>query len=326
MEYLKLFENHSQYEDFIETEDFVRPNVSLCVQENEVHYTQYFLTPKQIVECFSYFVKSITRKFYEHRLEHMDVENYDILCEQKFYSLYHENEIAKKLLLRNHNIYDNSYAGLMYPYEQGSYVGEIFSSNINFYQELSDMRFDDPHGDYQGGRVTLYKTDELYNGNDVFYIVHFDPQYGDADEDFQNIVNNMVQYGDNIVLLSPHNTFSNFTIAYPDGNGGYTTTKPQSFTLTPTIVDSTLYTSDYWISLFLFNDQDQEISTRVDNAIVTLKSDFKNWFNNNFSALSVLDDIKIEVPKDIYNILTNPWGYFDEEEIFNVQESSNSEK
>lgn len=38
MEYLKLFENHSQYEDFIETEDFVRPNVSHCVAENEVHY------------------------------------------------------------------------------------------------------------------------------------------------------------------------------------------------------------------------------------------------------------------------------------------------
>lgn len=38
MEYLKLFENHSQYEDFIETEDFVRPNVSHCIEQEEVHY------------------------------------------------------------------------------------------------------------------------------------------------------------------------------------------------------------------------------------------------------------------------------------------------
>lgn len=38
MEYLKLFENHSQYEDFIETEDFVRPNVSHCIEQNEMHY------------------------------------------------------------------------------------------------------------------------------------------------------------------------------------------------------------------------------------------------------------------------------------------------
>lgn len=38
MEYLKLFENHSQYEDFIETEDFVLPNVSHCIEQEEVHY------------------------------------------------------------------------------------------------------------------------------------------------------------------------------------------------------------------------------------------------------------------------------------------------
>lgn len=40
MEYLKLFENHSQYADFIETEDFVRPNVSHCIEENDVHYNK----------------------------------------------------------------------------------------------------------------------------------------------------------------------------------------------------------------------------------------------------------------------------------------------
>ena len=49
MEYLKLFENHSQYENFIQTEDFIKPNVSHCVQENEVHYNprwadEYFTT------------------------------------------------------------------------------------------------------------------------------------------------------------------------------------------------------------------------------------------------------------------------------------------
>lgn len=38
MEYLKLFENHSQYENFTETEDFIKPNVSYCIEQNEVHY------------------------------------------------------------------------------------------------------------------------------------------------------------------------------------------------------------------------------------------------------------------------------------------------
>ena len=36
--YLKLFEYHSQYEDFVSGGTMVKPNVSHCVQENEVHY------------------------------------------------------------------------------------------------------------------------------------------------------------------------------------------------------------------------------------------------------------------------------------------------
>lgn len=38
MEYLKLFENHSQYEDFVQSEDYLRPNVSHCIEQNEMHY------------------------------------------------------------------------------------------------------------------------------------------------------------------------------------------------------------------------------------------------------------------------------------------------
>ena len=40
MKYLKKFENHSQYESYIAT-DYAKPNVSYCVQENEVHYNPY---------------------------------------------------------------------------------------------------------------------------------------------------------------------------------------------------------------------------------------------------------------------------------------------
>ena len=38
MDYLKLFENHSEYETFVSGGTMVRPNVSHCVSENEVHY------------------------------------------------------------------------------------------------------------------------------------------------------------------------------------------------------------------------------------------------------------------------------------------------
>ena len=36
--YLRLFQNHNDYSDFKGTSDFILPNVSHCVQENEVHY------------------------------------------------------------------------------------------------------------------------------------------------------------------------------------------------------------------------------------------------------------------------------------------------
>lgn len=41
MKYLKLFENHSEYEGFVSGGTMEKPNVSHCVQENEVHYTPH---------------------------------------------------------------------------------------------------------------------------------------------------------------------------------------------------------------------------------------------------------------------------------------------
>lgn len=41
MKYIKKFEEHSQYDTFTHTNEFIKPNVSLCVQENEVHYNPY---------------------------------------------------------------------------------------------------------------------------------------------------------------------------------------------------------------------------------------------------------------------------------------------
>lgn len=37
-EYIKLFNNHQEYEAFTQTDKFKRPNVSHCIEENEVHY------------------------------------------------------------------------------------------------------------------------------------------------------------------------------------------------------------------------------------------------------------------------------------------------
>lgn len=45
MDYLKLFQTHEEYETFVSGGTMVRPNVSHCIQENEVHYNALEVDP-----------------------------------------------------------------------------------------------------------------------------------------------------------------------------------------------------------------------------------------------------------------------------------------
>ena len=52
MDYLKLFQTHEEYEAFVSGGTMVKPNVSHCVQENEVHYNP--IEEKLIISYFQY--------------------------------------------------------------------------------------------------------------------------------------------------------------------------------------------------------------------------------------------------------------------------------
>ena len=39
MIYVKLFSTHTDYNTFINGENFITPNLSMCKNENECHYT-----------------------------------------------------------------------------------------------------------------------------------------------------------------------------------------------------------------------------------------------------------------------------------------------
>lgn len=45
MKYIKKFKTHSDYEDYIESQDYLTPNVSYCVDLNEVHFEKYTPQP-----------------------------------------------------------------------------------------------------------------------------------------------------------------------------------------------------------------------------------------------------------------------------------------
>lgn len=323
MDYLKLFQTHEEYEAFVSGGTMLRPNVSHCVSENEIHYNPKpcTLTPKQLVEYVHSFMVSKDEKFLQHRQEHMDIQTeiYSNRCESKLARTFNNLNLEKNLRYRNFQICLNS-ADVEYTQNNS----QIFSIDIINDLQYSTLRFDYDNM-FVEGDVVLYKTSETYNGNDVFYITYYEQTYDDDDGTVGDLIvnSNNILYGDNMVLLCPHNTYANFTIAYPDGNGGYTTTKPASFVVTPSIVNEAFNTNSDWITITLFSSQDQEINTRVGNAQSILRSDFRNWFNGDFSALSVLDDIKMEFPRDVYEIIKNPWTYLDEEYIFNGQVPSN---
>ena len=50
MKYLKEFQNHSQYTAYIASEGKILPNVSTCIQEDDVHYTQLTCEVRTIYE------------------------------------------------------------------------------------------------------------------------------------------------------------------------------------------------------------------------------------------------------------------------------------
>ena len=42
MKYLKKFETHTAYQTYKDSDDYITPNVSYCVDQNEVHYEKYY--------------------------------------------------------------------------------------------------------------------------------------------------------------------------------------------------------------------------------------------------------------------------------------------
>ena len=41
MKYIKTFEQHDDYVDYTESQDYITPNLSYCIEENEVHFNKY---------------------------------------------------------------------------------------------------------------------------------------------------------------------------------------------------------------------------------------------------------------------------------------------
>lgn len=55
MEYIKQFQTHNQYEAYAESENFIRPNVSYCVDKDELHFNSKEKTVEEETRVVAYF-------------------------------------------------------------------------------------------------------------------------------------------------------------------------------------------------------------------------------------------------------------------------------
>lgn len=54
MKYLKLFNQHTDYETFKASQDYIEPNVSYCINEDEVHYNPVVTSTEEVATDLRY--------------------------------------------------------------------------------------------------------------------------------------------------------------------------------------------------------------------------------------------------------------------------------
>jgi hypothetical protein len=54
MKYLKLFNQHTDYETFKASQDYIEPNVSYCINEDEVHYNPVVTPTEEVATDLRY--------------------------------------------------------------------------------------------------------------------------------------------------------------------------------------------------------------------------------------------------------------------------------
>ena len=58
-QYIKLFNTHAEYEAYTASTEFITPNVSACVDENEAHFNPYVET--RVVAIAMFLILGVTR-------------------------------------------------------------------------------------------------------------------------------------------------------------------------------------------------------------------------------------------------------------------------
>lgn len=101
MKYIKKFETHSDYEDYLESQDYLTPNVSYCVDMNEVHFEKY---DPNIYYDFA--MKSVSEEYdYEEVLAQNEVPEGGVWTWEWFDEMWQQDEQRFQKLFDGETVY-----------------------------------------------------------------------------------------------------------------------------------------------------------------------------------------------------------------------------
>lgn len=289
---------------------------------------KYYLTLKKVVESFNKYLKSVRDKnneyVQEYKYTHNDEEvfDYNSMCEYNI-SVYHQaiNRIYG-IRLQDY-ILDTATNGSIYVYGK--------NGSIEYYPQLwlsgPSIKVEFGNDEYINFCMDLGGIIGTYNGNDIISIRNVDATGGDYsgeyDEDGMDITLNNIRslVENNVVFICPSGTLENFVIGYRNENGEYTTEKPSNIEANISFINNQIVNVQENFLGFGINITGQGYLNDITNPMVTELVSGDNWKKFyygtlDFSLLSAADNIKIEVSKDVYDIVKNPWSFIDEDAVF----------
>ena len=281
MKHFKVFEQHQDYIDYIDSSNPkpILPNMSYCKNIDDVHFNTYieYFTPKQLLE-YSY-------------------NYYQFLKSNNLVNNIRKQTILYKTFIRN--IITNNYNYTINDIRTNKQLIDIDIS-IDFQGSMKFL-FDS----YEGTCVfSIYTLNEEYNNNFICKIWDIEPTSGDFPfELWDNIAQQIKEHV--ILLIDKSVIFLNFqdlnyylnmlehwNIIYKNNNGEYTDINPTQFTFEFT---DHITGNPENISMTLFHSVDEEINDRVDEAVIKQRRYPLKTLIEDFSTFSALDDIKIPI-------------------------------
>ncbi len=167
MKYIKLFENHSDYTAYVESQDYLTPNVSYCVDLNEVHFNKYvrdyskeYFTIEALEDGNVYFrylsfATTTDQRYMEYSKDNgqtwtraTNVDNEEVVMTISM-------TIGEKALVRGSNDTLKAYNELEELYFNSHFYSDI---EFNVYGNIMSLT----HGDTFIGETTI--TEYMFNG------------------------------------------------------------------------------------------------------------------------------------------------------------------